>query len=183
MNIVSKRAGEILEKLGYSKERVELAKIAGYMHDIGNCVNKINHAHLGAFLTYNILKDLDMSAENRIEIMNAICVHNEKKYLALTDISSALILADISDVRDSRVKNKNISTFDIHDKLNYAVSSIELIIDEVKRKARLELTIDTKLFSILEWFEMFITKALLSKCAAEYLNISFELIINDTKLL
>ena len=182
-NIVSKRAGKILETLGYSKDRVELAKIAGYMHDIGNCVNRVDHAHSGAILAYNILKDLGMSAGDRTEIMRAIGTHDEKTGTAVSDISAALILADKSDVHKSRVTNKNISTFDIHDRVNYAVSNADLIIDGENRKVRLDLTIDTKICPVLDYFEIFMDRTMMSKYAAKYLNIWFELVINDTKLL
>lgn len=183
INIVSKRAGEILETLGYSKDRVELAKIAGYMHDIGNCVNRVDHAHSGAILAYNILKDLGMSAKDRTEIMMAIGTHDEKTGTAVSDISAALILADKSDVHKSRVTNKNISAFDIHDRVNYAVSNADLIIDGENRKVRLDLTIDTKICPVLDYFEIFMDRTMMSKYAAKYLNIWFELVINDTKLL
>jgi len=183
INIVSKRAGEILEKLGYSKERIELAKIAGYLHDIGNCVNRVDHAHSGAILAYNILKELGMSAEDRTEIMMAIGTHDEKTGTAVSDISAALILADKSDVHKSRVTNKNISTFDIHDRVNYAVSNADLIIDGQNRKVRLDLSIDTKICPVLDYFEIFMDRTMMSKYAAKYLNIWFELVINDTKLL
>ena len=183
INIVSKRAGKILEKLGYPKERIELAKIAGYLHDIGNCVNRVDHAHSGAILAYNILKDLGMSSEDRTEIMMAIGTHDEKTGTAVSDISAALILADKSDVHKSRVTNKNISTFDIHDRVNYAVSNADLIMDEQTRKIRLDLTIDTKICPVLDYFEIFMERTMMSKYAAKYLNIWFELVINDTKLL
>lgn len=179
INIVSKRAGEILEKLGYSKEKIELAKIAGYLHDIGNCANRGEHACSGAILAYNILKDLEMSAEDRTEIMMAIGAHDEA---AVSDISAAVILANISDVHKSRVTNKNISTFDINDKVNYAVSNADLIIDGDNRKVKLDLTIDTKICPVLDYFEIFMDRTMTSKYAAKYLNIWFELVINDTKL-
>lgn len=183
ISIVSKRAGDILEKLGYPERTVELTRIAGYMHDIGNCVNRIDHAHSGAILAYNILKDMGMPVEERTEIMMAIGNHDEGTGTAISDISAALILADKSDVHRDRVVNKNLSTFDIHDRVNYAVTNAELTLDEKERKIILTLTIDTKICPVLDYFEIFMQRTMMSKYAAKYLNIWFELIINDTKLL
>lgn len=183
ISIVSKRAGDILEKLGYPERIVELARIAGYMHDIGNCVNRVDHAHSGAILAYNILKDMGMSVEERAEIMMAIGNHDENTGNAISDISAALILADKSDVHRDRVVNKNLSTFDIHDRVNYAVTNANLELDEKERKIILQLTIDTKICPVLDYFEIFMDRTMMSKYAAKFLKIWFELIINDTKLL
>lgn len=183
ISIVSQRAGKILETLGYSERTIELAKIAGYLHDIGNCVNRIDHAHSGAILAYNILKDMGMPVEERTEIMMAIGNHDEKTGTAISDISAALILADKSDVHRDRVLNTNLSTFDIHDKVNYAVTNADLKIDSKERRIVLKLTIDTKISPVLDYFEIFMDRTMMSKYAAKYLNIWFELLINDTRLL
>lgn len=183
ISIVSKRAGQVLEVLGYEPERIELAKIAGYMHDIGNCVNRIDHAHSGAILAYQILKDMGMDVKRRTEIMMAIGNHDEQTGTAVSDISAALILADKSDVHRDRVVNKNLSTFDKHDKVNYAVTSAEFNIDRETKKAVLDLTIDTNICPVLDYFEIFMDRTMMSKYAAKYLGIWFELIINHTKLL
>ena len=183
VTIVANRAAELLETLGYDKERIELAKIAGYMHDIGNCVNRVDHAHSGAILAYQILKGMGLDSEQRTEIMMAIGNHDEQTGTAVSDISAALILADKSDVHRSRVVNKNISTFDKHDKVNYAVTNSEFIINKEERKVTLNLTIDTKISPVLDYFEIFMDRTMMSKHAAKYLGIWFELIINDTKLL
>ena len=183
ISIVSKRAGDILEKLGYPQRTIELAKIAGYLHDIGNCVNRVDHAHSGAIMAFNILKDMGMPVEERTEIMMAIGNHDEKTGTAVSDISAALILADKSDAHRSRVVNKNISTFDKHDKVNYAVTNSDFKISKEERKATLNLTIDTKISPVLDYFEIFMDRTMMSKHAAKYLGIWFELIINDTKLL
>ena len=183
ISIVSKRAGDILEKLGYPERTVELTRIAGYMHDIGNCVNRVDHAHTGAILAYNILKEMGMSIEEITEIMMAIGNHDENTGTAVSDISAALILADKSDVHRDRVVNKNLSTFDIHDRVNYAVTNADLIMDEKERKVTLNLTIDTKISPVLDYFEIFMQRTMMCKYAAKYLKIWFELIINDTKLL
>lgn len=183
VSMVAERAAKVLETLDYPEERIELAKIAGYMHDIGNCVNRVDHAHTGAILAYQILKGMGMDSEKRTEIMMAIGNHDEQTGTAVSDISAALILADKSDVHRSRVVNKNISTFDKHDKVNYAVTNSEFKISKEERKATLNLTIDTKISPVLDYFEIFMDRTMMSKHAAKYLGIWFELIINDTKLL
>lgn len=183
ISIVAKRAGDILETLGYPERTIELAKIAGYLHDIGNCVNRTDHAHSGAIMAYNILKDMGMPVEERTEIMMAIGNHDEKTGTAVSDISAAIILADKSDVHRNRVTNQNLSTFDIHDRVNYAVTDAELTINKEERKVVLNLTIDTKLCPVLDYFEIFMDRTMMSKYAAKYLKIWFEVVINGTKLL
>ena len=183
VSIVSNRAGKILETLGYDEHRVELAKIAGYLHDIGNGVNRVDHANSGAILAYNILKDMGMDVKDRTEIMSAIGNHDETTGTAVSDISAALILADKSDVHRDRVVNKNLTRFEIHDRVNYAVTEANLKIDKEDRKVILDLTIDTKICPVLDYFEIFMDRTMMSKYAAKYLNIWFELIINNTRLL
>lgn len=183
VGIVSERAGHILETLDYPKERVELAKIAGYLHDIGNCINRKDHAHSGAILSYNILKDIGMSVNDRTEIMMAIGNHDEETGTAVSDISAALILADKSDVHRDRVVNTNLGTFDKHDRVNYAVTDAKLVMNKEERKIALNIQIDTNLCPVLDYFEIFIDRTIMSKYAAKYLKLWFELIINDTKLL
>ena len=183
LNIVSQRAGEILQVLGYDENRVRLAQIAGYLHDLGNAVNRANHAHTGAILADNILKDMGMDVKHRTEIMMAIGNHDEQTGTAVSDISAALILADKSDAHRSRVVNKNISSFDKHDKVNYAVTESKFILNKEERKVTLDLTIDTKISTVLDYFEIFMDRTMMSKYAAKYLGIWFELIINDIKLL
>ncbi len=183
ISIVSQRAGGILETLGFPKRTIELAKIAGYLHDIGNCVNRVDHAHSGAILAYNILKDMGMPVEERTEIMMAIGNHDENTGTAVSDISAALILADKSDVHRDRVLKQNLSTFDIHDKVNYAVTDADLTIDSKEKRIVLKLTIDTKICPVLDYFEIFMDRTMMSKYAAKYLNIWFELLINNTRLL
>ena len=183
VSIVSERAGRVLETLGYDEERIELAKIAGYMHDIGNCVNRIDHAHTGAILANQILKDIGMDVKHRTEIMMAIGNHDEQTGTAVNDISAALILADKSDVHRDRVVNTNMSTFDKHDKVNYAVTDSNFILDKENRKVVLDLKIDNKIIPVLDYFEIFMERTMMSKYAAKYLNLWFELIINNTKLL
>lgn len=183
VSLVAERAGEILKVLGYDEHRIELAKIAGYMHDIGNSVNRIDHAHTGAILAYNILKDLNMNVSDRTEIMMAIGNHDESTGTAVSDISAALILADKSDAHRSRVSKKDRGIFDKHDEVNYAVTNSELKIDLEERKVILNLTIDTKICPVIDYFEIFMDRTKMSKRAAKYLGLWFELIINDTNLL
>ena len=153
------------------------------MHDIGNAINRVDHAHSGAILAYQLLKDMEMNVKDRTDIMMAIGNHDEQTGTAVSDISAALILADKSDVHRDRVVNTNISTFDKHDRVNYAVTEAELEIGKEKRKVILKLTIDTKICPVLDYFEIFMERTMMSKYAAKYLKIWFELVINDTKLL
>ncbi len=183
LGIVSKRAGEILEDLGFDERTAELARIAGYMHDIGNCVNRVDHAHSGAILSYNILKEMGMNVEERTEIMMAIGNHDENTGTAISNISAALILADKSDVDRTRVSKTNIANFDIHDKVNYAVTNADLKLDPNNKIITLKLNIDTSICPVLDYFKIFMDRTIMSKYAAKYLKIWYELIINNTKLL
>ena len=166
-----------------SERTIELGEIAGYLHDIGNCVNRVDHAHSGAILAYNILKEMGMPADERTEIVMAIGNHDEGTGTAVSEISAALILADKSDVHRDRVTNTNMSTFDIHDRVNYAVTDANLEIDAEERKVILNLTIDTQICPVLDYFQIFMDRTMMSKYAAKYLHIWFELVINGTKLL
>ena len=183
VGLVAERAAYILKTLGYDEHRIELAKIAGYMHDIGNSINRVDHAHTGAILAYQILKDMSMDVEDRTEIMMAIGNHDEVTGTAVSDISAAIILADKSDAHRSRVSKKDRSLFDKHDEVNYAVTNSELVIDKEQRKAILNLTIDTKICPVIDYFEIFMERTQMSKRAAKYLGLWFELVINNTNLL
>lgn len=183
VSIVSKRAGEILADLDYSSKRVELAKIAGYLHDIGNCVNRSDHAQSGAILAYEILKEMGMDLNDRTEIMTAIGNHDEETGEPVSDISAALILADKSDVHRNRVVNPNLPKFHIHDRVNYAVTESNLKLNSKDRIITLNITIDTKICPVLDYFEIFLKRTMMSKYAAKYLKSWFELVINGTRLL
>ena len=183
ISIVSKRAADILKTFDYGEDRIELVKIAGYLHDIGNAVNRVDHAHSGAILAYQILKDMGMNTKDRTEIMMAIGNHDEQTGTAVNDISAALILADKSDAHRDRVVNTNMSTFDKHDKVNYAATNTKLDLDKENRKVTLSINIDTKICPVLDYFEIFMDRTMMSKHAAKFLNVWFELIINNTKLL
>ena len=181
--LVAERAAYVLSSLGYSEDRIQLARIAGYLHDIGNSVNRIDHAHTGAVLAYNILKDMGMNASDRTEIMMAIGNHDEQSGTAVSDISAALILADKSDAHRTRVSKKDLIEFDKHDEVNYAVTESNLTIDNESKKVILNLKIDTAICPVIDYFEIFMDRTMMSKYAAKYLGIWFELVINDTKLL
>jgi putative nucleotidyltransferase with HDIG domain len=182
-SLVAERAAYILRTLGCDEHRVELARIAGYMHDIGNSINRVDHAHTGAILAYNILKDMEMDVSDRTEIMMAIGNHDENTGTAVSDISAALILADKSDAHRSRVSKKDRSLFDKHDEVNYAVTDSELTINLEERKVILNLKIDTNICPVIDYFEIFMDRTQMSKRAAKYLGLWFELVINDTNLL
>lgn len=181
--LVAERAEYILKTLGYDEHTIELAKIAGYIHDIGNCVNRIDHAHSGAILAYNILKDMGMDIADRTEIMMAIGNHDENTGTAVSAISAALILADKSDAHRTRVSKKDKFLFDKHDEVNYAVTYSDLKIDVENKKVILDLKIDTTICPVIDYFEIFMERTNMSKRAAKYLGLWFELIINDTNIL
>ncbi len=183
VEIVSKAAGNILRALDYSNREVELARIAGYLHDIGNSVNRVDHAHSGAILSYGILCRMGMDMREAAEIMLAIGNHDENTGNAVSNISAALILADKSDVHRSRVKNKDIAKFDIHDRVNYAVESSDVSINNDEKTATLELQIDTKICPVMDYFEIFLIRMTMCRRAAVFLGLNFQLIINKTRLL
>lgn len=183
IGIVSEIAGNILEELGYSEREIELARIAGYLHDIGNSINRMDHAHTGAILAYDILKRLGMPLEDAAEIMMAIGNHDENSGTAVSTVSAALILADKSDVHRSRVRNENLSRFDIHDRVNYAVEEAKVEVDTGNKKIYLKLKIDTEICPVIKYFEIFLDRMLMCKKAASYLDVWFHLEINGAVLL
>lgn len=183
ISIVSEIAGNILKELGYSEKEIELARIAGYLHDIGNAINRVDHAHNGAIMAYEILKRMGMSLEDSAEIMMAIGNHDEGSGTAVSAISAALILADKSDVHRSRVRNENMSRFDIHDRVNYAVEEAKIQVDVENKKIYLKLKIDTEICPVIKYFEIFLDRMLMCKKAASYLKVWFHLEINGAVLL
>lgn len=183
VGLVSGTAGKIAENLGFDERDVELARIAGYMHDIGNAVNRMDHAHTGAILAYNVLTKMGMDHREAAKIMMAIGNHDENSGTAVSNISAALILADKSDVHRSRVRNRDFSTFDIHDRVNYAVESSRITVDSKEKIAALELEIDTKISPVMDYFEIFLVRMTMCRKAAEFLGLKFQLIINGTHLL
>ena len=182
-SLVAERAAYILKNLGYSAKEAELAKIAGFMHDIGNAVNRMHHAECGALLANDILKQSDLSVEDRILIVSAIGHHDESTGGATDPVSAALIIADKTDVRRSRVREKNKATFDKHDRVNYAVTDTKLKINTEKKVISLNLQIDEKICSMYEYFEIFLGRMMMCRKAAEILGMSFKLTVNGGKVL
>lgn len=176
-------AEKILKTLGYSDREAELAKIAGYMHDIGNVVNRIDHAQSGAILAFRLLDKMGMEADEIAQVISAIGNHDESTAAAVNPIAAALILADKTDVRRSRVRNRDFANFDIHDRVNYAVEESNIYFNEDNTAIVLELKIDTTISAVMDYFEIFLGRMMLSRKAAEFLNIKFELVINKQRLL
>ena len=183
VGLVAKRAGEILEALGAPARTVELARIAAHLHDIGNAVNRVGHSQSGALMAFRLLGERGMSPEEVATVMTAIGNHDEGEGDAVSDITAALILADKSDVRRSRVRNSDMMSFDIHDRVNYSVISSSLLVDRERTRVTLSLTIDTAISSVLSYFEIFLERMLLCKRAAGRLGVRFSLVINDQVLL
>lgn len=179
----AKTAEMILLTLGYSKREAELAKIAGYMHDIGNIVNRIDHAQSGAVMAFRLLDKLGMEPNEIAMVVSAIGNHDESTAAPVNPIAAALILADKTDVRRTRVRNHNPSSFDIHDRVNYAVEESNTYFNEDKSAVVLELSIDTTMCPVMDYFEIFLGRMSLCRRAAEFLNIQFELIINGQRIL
>ena len=182
VNKTADTARYILETLGYSARDVELAQIASYLHDIGNLVNRVAHAQSGAIMAFRILHN--MGADPDIAtITTAIGNHDEETAVAVNPIAAALILGDKTDVRRSRVRNADPSSFDIHDRVNYSVKKSLVKINEEKTLIKLKLTIDTRYCSIMDYFEIFLNRMILCRKAAEKLGLHFRLIINEQQLL
>ncbi len=180
---VSDMAAKIMTTLGYSDHEIELVKIAGYMHDIGNLVNRADHSQSAAVMAFRILDKLGMNAEDIADIVSTIGNHDEGTGVPINAMAAALILADKSDVRRSRVRNRDISTFDIHDRVNYSVESSELVIDENKETITLILNVDTSFGSVMDYFEIFLERMILCRKAAEKLGLVFKLNINGPHLI
>ena len=181
--VVAERAGLILKKLEYPEETIELAEIAGFMHDIGNAVNRSRHAEYGAILANELLKGKDLSLEDRIMIMSAIGNHDESTGGATDPVSAALIIADKTDVRRNRVRDKDRATFDIHDRVNYAVTEAKLKINKEKKLITLNLQIDESICTMYEYFDIFLGRMMMCRGAAEILNMKFRLTANGSKVL
>ena len=174
--------GSSLKTFGYPEHDIELAKIAGFMHDIGNAVNRKNHGEYGALLADRILEKTDLPLEDRVAIVSAIGTHDESTGGAKDAISSALILADKTDVRRNRVRPKEMSNFDIHDRVNYAVTEARLKVNPDKKMITLNLQIDENICSMLEYFEIFLQRMLMSRRAAEMLGVKFKMTANGSKI-
>jgi hypothetical protein len=180
---VAQVASEILETLGYSQREAELARIAGYLHDIGNVVNRVDHAQSGAVMAFRLLDNMGADPEDIATIVTAIGNHDESTAFPVNPVAAALILADKTDVRSSRVRNQDIASFDIHDRVNYAAKKSSVKINDAKTELQLRLEIDTSISSIMDYFEIFMNRMILCKKSAEKLNLKFVLRINGQRLL
>lgn len=180
---VAVKAAEILTVLGYDKRTVELAEIAGYIHDIGNVVNRVEHAQTGAIMSFIILTKMGMDAEEISTIISAVGNHDEGEGIAINPVSAALIIADKTDVRRSRVRNRDFASFDIHDRVNYAVEKAETKINPEEMTILLEISIDTEICSVVDYFEIFLSRMLMCKRAAEFLGTKFKIKLNGSTML
>lgn len=179
---VAEMTGYILQTLSYPERMVELGKIAGYLHDIGNLVNRVDHSQSGAIMAFRMLDRWDFPPEEISLIVTAIGNHDEGTGVPVNPIAAALILADKSDVRRSRVRTKEIASFDIHDRVNYSVTKSELKINEAHTIVKLKLSVDTHFSPVLDYFAIFTNRMLLCRQAAEALGLQFKLIINEQQL-
>lgn len=180
---VAENAKDMLSKLGYDERTCELTWIAGYMHDIGNVVNRADHAQSGALMTFRILDKMGMDAADTAKIVTAIGNHDESTAFPVNEIAAALILADKTDVRRSRVRGTDMTQFDIHDRVNYAVTTSRLQVDAENRRISLHLTIDDQISAVADYFEIFLGRMLLSRKAAAKLGCEFSLVINGLTLM
>ena len=172
-------AGNILDELGYGDREVELARIAGYIHDIGNMVNRVGHSQSGAVMAFEILREMGMKTEELCDIVSAIGNHDEGTGVPVNPMAAALILADKSDVRRSRVRNRDKTTFDIHDRVNYSVEKSTLKINKENKTVTLKLIVDTEYGSVMDYFEIFLGRMIMCRKAAEKLGLTFRLVINE----
>lgn len=183
VGLVSARAEYILKTLGYSGHDIELAKIASYLHDIGNIVNRKKHSQSGAVMAFRILDKLDMDPSDIATIVTAIGNHDEGEGEAVNPIAAALIIADKSDVRRTRVRNSDITSFDIHDRVNYSVIETALEINEDKTQIVLKLRIDTDISPVINYFEIFLNRMIMCKKAGKALGLEFKLTINGQTII
>jgi len=178
---VATTAAEILRTLGHSDHEIELVKIAGYLHDIGNIVNRVDHAQSGAVMAFRLLDNMGADPDDIATIITAIGNHDESTAFPVNSVAAALIIADKTDVRRSRVRNRSIQSFDIHDRVNYSVTRSEVLITE--GDICLDLTIEDEMCTVLEYFEIFLQRMLLCKKAAEALGVTFSLVINGQTMM
>lgn len=179
----AEEAAHLLRELGYDERQVELARIAGYMHDIGNVINRSDHAQSGAIMAFRILDNLGMAPEDVAVVITAIGNHDEHTAYPVNAVAAALILADKTDVRRSRVRNRATISFDIHDRVNYAVERSDLKLSTKEKTLTLELTIDIGISSVMDYFEIFMSRMILCRKAAEYFGLTFRMVINGSAVL
>lgn len=181
--LVAERAADILAAFGYDEHQQELVKLAGFLHDIGNAVNRKHHAEYGALLAWEILSDTDLPLADRVTVMTAIANHDESTGGAVDAVSAALIIADKTDVRRNRVRSTDMSTFDIHDRVNYAVTGTHLDVDAINKEIRLDLQVDEEICTMFDYFDIFLTRMQMSRRACDMLGASFSLTVNGGKVL
>lgn len=180
---VAEFAARILRELGYDERQIELARIAGYMHDMGNSVNRNDHAHTGAIMAFQVLTGLGMDPVDIAEVVAAIGNHDENTGQAYNPISAALIIADKTDVRRNRVRNRDKSSFDMHDRVNYAAISSALHIDVEDKIISLDIELDEGMCTMLDYFEIFLNRMLMCRRAAEILGMRFSVLANSAKVI
>ena len=178
---VATTAAEILKTLGHSEHEIELVKIAGFLHDIGNIVNRIDHAQSGAVMAFRLLDRMNMPPEDIATVVTAIGNHDESTAFPVNSVAAALMIADKTDVRRSRVRNRSVTQFDIHDRVNYSVTASDVKITQ--ESIRLELTIEQEYCTVLEYFEIFMSRMLLCRRASEALGVEFRLYINGQRMM
>ena len=176
-------AAQLLQDLGYDERHIELAKIAGFMHDIGNVINRVDHAQSGAVMAFRILDKMGMPPADVAAVITAIGHHDDPTAFPVNPVAAALILADKTDVRRSRVRNQDTINFDIHDRVNYAVEKSDLTLDSQAKTLTLSITIDTEICAVMDYFEIFLSRMLLCRKAAEFFSLKFQLVINGSKVL
>ena len=181
--LVAGRAADLLKAFDHGQDVIELAKIAGFMHDIGNAINRHHHAEYGALLANEILKETDMSISDRVQIVSAIANHDESDGVASDPVSAALIIADKTDVRRSRVREKDPMLFDIHDRVNYAVTATRLRYGLEEKRITLYLTIDESICTMYEYFDIFLNRMTMCSQAARILDSQFSLKVNGQRVL
>lgn len=182
-NLVAHTAENVLLRLGHGERTAQLAAMAGYLHDVGNMINRVDHGQTGAMIAWDILHSLRLDTREVAPIMAAIGNHEEEVGDPVNVLAAALILADKADVTRSRVRNPDLTAFDIHDRVNYAAQYSFLRVDEVRKSITLEVTIDTQISALMDYFEIFLQRMLISRRAAMFLGCSYELLINKVKLL
>lgn len=180
---VAETAAYILRSTGHEEHEIQLARVAAYLHDIGNLVNRVDHSQSGAVMAFRILDKMDMPPQDLATVVTAIGNHDEGTGVPVDDVAAALILADKSDVRRSRVRNADAATFDIHDRVNYSVRSSKLTVNAENHQVTLTLDVDTAYGSIMDYFEIFLERMVLCRKAAQKLGLDFKLVINGQQLI
>ncbi len=181
--VVATRAREVMNALGYKERRAELAAVAGYLHDIGNIVNRGKHEAFSALMSYPIVSRLGMPVAEALQVVAAIGNHDEGSGEPVSAICAALTLADKSDVRRDRVRNPSMISFDIHDRVNYAATRNELEVDAEAKVITLKLEVDTGISQVMEYFETFLSRIIMCRRAAQHLGCNFSFVINGTRLM